>query len=101
METMEAERRPRRSFSKEYKADVVELCRTSDKPLSQICRDLDLVETVVRRWIAQADIDAGKREGLTTSEREELTRLRRENRVLREERDILKRATAFFAKETR
>lgn len=101
METMGAEKRPRRSFSKEYKADVVELCRTSDKSVSQICRDLDLTETVVRRWIAQDDVDAGKREGLTTSEREELVRLRKENRVLREERDILKRATAFFAKETR
>jgi transposase len=55
----------------------------------------------VRRWVAQAEIDSGQREGLTTTERAELAQLRRENRILREERDILKRATAFFAKETR
>jgi transposase len=101
METMEEQRRQRRAFSDKFKAEVVELCRTSGKTIAQICRDLDLTETAVRRWVAQAEIDAGRREGLTTSEREELARLRRENRVLREERDILKRATAFFAKETR
>jgi transposase len=55
----------------------------------------------VREWVRQADIDAGRRDGLTTTEREELTALRKENRILREERDILKRATAFFARETR
>lgn len=66
-----------------------------------MCRDLGLGETAVRRWVSQAEVDSGRREGLTTSEREELAFLRRENRVLREEREILKRATAFFAKETR
>ena len=55
----------------------------------------------MRRWVSQVEVDSGQREGLTTSERQELAYLRRENRVLREERDILKRATAFFAKETR
>ncbi len=92
--------RPRRSFTPEFKAQTVELVRTSSKSVGEICRDLDLTETAVRRWVAQADIDAGRRDGLTTTEREELTRLRRENRVLREERDILKKAAAFFAKET-
>ena len=101
METMEQKRRPRRSYSDEYKAEVVDLVRTSGKSLTEVCRDLDLTASVVRRWVAQADVDAGRREGLTTSEREELARLRRENRVLRQERDILKRATAFFAAETR
>ena len=91
----------RRSFTPEFKAEVVELCRTSGKTIARIARDLDLTETAVRRWVAQAEVDAGRREGLTTAEREELSRLRRENRVLREERDILKRATIFFAVETR
>jgi transposase len=101
METMEQQRRPRRSFSDEFKAEVIELCATSGKTIAQICRDLDLTETAVRRWVAQAEIDAGRKDGLTTTEREELAKLRKENRVLREERDILKRATAFFARETR
>ena len=92
--------RPRRSFTPEFKAQTVELIRTSGKSVGEVCRDLDLTETAVRRWIARADIDAGRRDGLTTTEREELSRLRRENRVLREERDILKKAAAFFAKET-
>jgi transposase len=94
-------RRPRRSFSPEFKTEVVELCRTGDRSIGQVARDLDLTETAVREWVRRADIDAGRREGLTTAEREELATLRRENRVLREERDILKRATAFFARETR
>ena len=92
--------RPRRSFTPEFKAQTVELVRTSGKSVAQVCLELDLTETAVRRWLAQADIDAGRREGLTTDEREELSRLRRENRVLREERDILRKAAAFFAKET-
>jgi transposase len=92
--------RSRRSFAPEFKAQTVELVRTSGKSVGEVCRDLDLTETVVRRWVAQADVDAGRRDGLTTAEREELSRLRRENRVLREERDILKKAAAFFAKET-
>ena len=60
-----------------------------------------LTGTAVRRWVVQAEIDAGRRDGLTTVEREELSRLRKDNRVLREERDILKRTTVFFAAETR
>jgi len=94
-------KRQRRKFSPEYKAEVVNLYRTTDKSITQIVKELDLSESAVRRWIAQAEIDAGEREGLTTDEREEIAQLRRENRILREERDILRRATAFFAKETR
>ena len=93
-------RRQRRLFTPEYKAEVVELCRTGDRLISEVGRDLDLSATVVRRWVARAEIESGHRDGLTTAEREELTRLRKENRVLRTERDILKRATAFFARET-
>jgi transposase len=102
METMEQKRkRPRRSFSDEYKSEVVELCRTSDKSITKVAQDLGLTVSAVRRWVAQAEIDAGQRPGMTTDEHAELVALRKENRVLREERDILKRATAFFAKETR
>jgi transposase len=99
METREGRRR--RAFTDEYKAEVVALCRSGDRSIGQVARDLELTESAVRRWIAQAEIDAGRREGLTRSEREELVQLRKENRVLREERDILRRATAFFARETR
>ena len=71
--------RRRRSFTPEFKAQTVGLLRTSGKSVGEVCRDLDLTETVVRRWLAQADIDTGRRDGLTTIEREELSRLRREN----------------------
>ena len=91
----------RRAFTAEYKAEVVELCRSSGKSIGAVARDLGLTETSVRRWVAQADIDGGRRDGLTTADREEIARLRKEVRVLREERDILKRATVFFAAETR
>ncbi len=91
--------RKKRQFSEAYKAEVVGLCRT--RPISEVVRDLDLTDSAVRRWVAQAEVDRGEREGLATSEREELAALRKENRVLREERDILRRATAFFARETR
>ena len=93
--------RRRRSFTREYKAEVVELCRTSGQTIGAVARDLGLTETALRRWVAQAEVDAGRRDGITTAERDELSRLRKENRVLREERDILKRATVFFAAETR
>src|SRR5689334_4579084 len=92
--------RARRSFSAEFKAETVELIRSSGKTVGQVCHDLDLTETAVRRWVQQAEIDAGKRPGLTTAERAELAELRQEVRVLREEREILKKAAAFFAKET-
>ena len=99
---MEAKgQRERRAFTAAYKAEVVALCRTEGSNISKVARDLDLTETAVRRWAAQAEVDRGERKGLTTTEREELSHLRRENRVLREERDILKRAMAFFARETR
>ena len=97
---MESERKQRRSFSRQFKAETVALVRSSGKSIPQVCRDLELAESVVRRWVAQAEIDAGRRAGLTSAEREELARLRKEVRVLREERDILKKAAAFFAKET-
>ncbi len=95
------QRRRRRAFTDSFKAEVVELCRKGDRTIPEVARDLDLTESSVRRWAEQAEIDAGRKPGLTSSEHEELVRLRKENRVLREERDILKRATVFFAVETR
>jgi transposase len=101
MEEPRREKRPRRSFSPEFKAQTVELVRESGRSIGDIARDLDLTESALRAWVRQAEIDDGRREGLTTDERTELARLRRENKVLREEREILKKAAAFFAKETR
>jgi len=101
METMERKTRTRRSFTPEFKAEIVELCRRGDRSIGQVARDFDLTETAVRAWVHQAEIDAGARNGLTTEEREELSRLRRENRSLKEDVEVLKRATVFFAKETR
>lgn len=93
--------RPRRSFTPEFKAEIVELCRRGDRSVGQVVEEFDLTETLVRQWVRQAEVDAGRREGLTSSEREELAALRRENRRLREDVDVLKRATVFFDKETR
>jgi transposase len=93
--------RPRRSFTLEFKADIVERCRRGDRSIGQVARDFDLTETAVREWVKQADIDDGAGDGLRTDERRELAELRRVNRRLREDVEVLKRATAFFAKETR
>ncbi|WP_166680194.1 transposase [Kribbella sp. VKM Ac-2566] len=90
--------RPRRSFTPEFKAEIVELCQRGDRSVGQVAKDFDLTETAVRQWLNQAERDAGTGDGgLTTSEKDELAQLRRENRRLREDVDILKRATAFFA----
>ena len=96
-------KKTRRSFSKEYKAEVVELIRKSGKTIGAICRDLDLTETAVRRWVHQAEVDsgAGPAGALTTAEREELAQLRKRIKTLEMEREILKKATAFFAKESK
>jgi transposase len=98
METMERKRnRPRRSFTPEFKADIIERCRAGDRTISEVARDFDLTPSAVRNWVTQADIDDGVKDGLATEERTELAELRRENRQLREDVGILKRATAFFA----
>lgn len=94
-------RRPKRVFTPEYKSEVVALYRTTEKSAKQIATELELTPSAVQRWVNQAGIDDGQREGLTSDERAELVQLRRENRALREDCEILKRATAFFAKETR
>ena len=91
----------RRSFTPEFKAEVVALARRGDRSIGEICRDMDLVESAVRRWIAQAEVDEGRRAGMTSSEHEEIAALRKRVRVLEEEREILKKAARFFAAETR
>ncbi|GAB3890493.1 transposase [Kibdelosporangium lantanae] len=91
-------RRSRRVFTPEFKAEIVELCQRGDRSLGQVARDFDLTETAVRAWVKQAELDAGTRtDGLTSAERDELAALRAENRRLREDNEILKRATIFFA----
>jgi transposase len=99
MESMGKKPRRRRSFTAEFKAEIVELCQRGDRSAGQVAKDFDLTGTAVREWVRQAGRDAGTREdgGLTSAERRELAELRRENRRLREDVDILKRATAFFA----
>ena len=103
MESMGRKPRRRRSFTPEFKAEIVGRCQQGDRSIGQVARDFDLTETAVREWVKQAGRDAGTRDdgGLTSSEKQELAQLRAENRRLREDVDILKRATAFFAKETR
>lgn len=101
MENATKQKRSRRSFTKEFQKDAVDLVRSNGASVTQVARDLDLTESSLRRWVHQAEVDEGVKDGLTTQEREELGKLRKEVRVLREERDILKRATVFFAKETR
>ncbi len=94
--------RPRRAFTPQFKAEIVELCQRGDRTINQVTEDFDLTETAVRQWVKQAELDVGARsDGLTSEEQAELAALRRENRRLREDNDILKRATAFFAREIR
>jgi transposase len=93
--------RPRWSFTPQFKADIVERCRRGDRTVGQVAKDFGLTETAVRDWVKQAQVDAGEREGLTSGEQEELAALRRENRRLREDVEIPRRATAFFAAGTR
>lgn len=83
----------------EFRRRAVDLARQGDKPVAQIARDLGMSESGLRRWMTQAEVDEGKREGLNSPEKQELVRLRRENRVLVTENEILKRAAAYFAKE--
>jgi transposase len=86
-------------YPAEFRERAVELARLREKPVKEIAADLGISDQTLHNWLKQADIDAGRREGLTTEERAELVRLRRANRVLEMENEILKRAAAYFARE--
>jgi transposase len=96
-------KRRRRKFTNEFKAETVKLILESGKTVAEFARELDLTESSVRNWVKQAEIDSGGGPpgALTTEEREEFRRLQREVRELRMEREILKKATVFFAKESK
>jgi transposase-like protein len=83
----------------EFRRRAVELARLREKPIREIAADLGIAESCLRRWMQQADVDEGQRAGITTDERAELVRLRREVRIKDMEIEILKRASAYFARE--
>jgi transposase len=94
-------RRKRRAFTPEFKAEAVRLCKVGDRTVRQVSKDLDLTETALREWVQRADVDAGKGSpgAVTSDERSELLELRKRVKRLEMSRQILKKATAFFAKE--
>ena len=96
-----SKRRPRRSFTPEFKAEAVQLCMVGDRSISQVAQDLDLTESALRAWVREVEsqpVLAGK--SLAAAERDELKELRKRVKRLEIERDILEKAAAFFAKES-
>jgi transposase len=104
MSTMAANggKRPRRQFTEEFRTQAVRLVLDEGRTVGAVARELDLTASALRQWVERARAErTGGKSGLTTAEREELARLRKELRIVQEERDILKKATAFFAKQSR
>jgi len=93
-------KRTRRKFSDEFKRDAVDIVRSSGKSIAEVARELGIYDSTLGSWVKQDQINRGEREGLSTDEREELAELRRENARLRMERELLKRAAAFWVKES-
>ena len=93
-------RRPRRKFSDEFKRDAVGIVRDSGKPIAQVADELGIYDSTLGNWVKRDRIDRGERDGLTSDERDEMSELRRDNARLRMERELLKRAVAFWVRES-
>ena len=84
-------------FPEEFKRDVVAVARRGTIPINEVAADFSISEVSVRRWMAQADVDDGRKDGLTSAEQSEIVALRRRTRRLEQENEILRRAAAYFA----
>jgi transposase-like protein len=93
-------RRPRRKFSDEFKRDAVEIVRSSDRSIAEVARELGIYDSSLGTWVRQDQVDRGEREGVSSNDKDRLLELERENARLRMERELLKRAVAFWVKES-